>query len=66
MVAARDGYLGSHTAEFDRISFYHFEMSFSLTHIHIALQFFDAHRAVAAALGLTADDSLVAGFPVNE
>ena len=37
-----------------------------LTHIHIALQFFDAHRAVAAALGLIADDSLVAGFPVNE
>jgi len=37
-----------------------------LTHIHIALQFFDAHHAIAAALGLIADDSLVAGFPVNE
>ena len=28
-VAARDGYLGSHAAEFDRLSFYHFELSLS-------------------------------------
>ena len=37
-----------------------------LADIHVALQFFDAHRAVAVALGLVGDDSLVAGFPVNE
>ena len=35
-------------------------------HLPVALEFFDAQSAIAAAPGLIGDGSLIAGFPVND